>query len=105
MPVGLLINELLTNSFKHAFSGRESGTITLECFCEDEHRYRIIFADDGVGFAGDAVWPQRGKLGALIVQTLRENSRQLDFKVDSIPDAGTRVNIEFLHKPASHKSN
>jgi PAS domain S-box-containing protein len=105
MPVGLLINELLTNSFKHAFVGRDSGTITLECFCEDEQRYRIIFADDGVGFAGDAIWPQRGKLGALIVQTLRENSRQLDFKLDSVPDAGTRVNIEFLHKPASHKSN
>jgi PAS domain S-box-containing protein len=105
MPVGLLINELLTNSFKHAFVGRDSGTITLECFCEDEQRYRIIFADDGVGFAGDANWPQRGKLGALIVQTLRENSRQLDFKLDSVPDAGTHVNIEFLHKPASHKSN
>ncbi|MEA2991637.1 MAG: hypothetical protein QOD40_557 [Alphaproteobacteria bacterium] len=105
MPVGLLINELLTNSFKHAFVGRDSGTITLECFCEDEQRYRIIFADDGVGFAGDANWPQRGKLGALIVQTLRENSRQLDFKLDSVPDAGTRISIEFLHKPASHKSN
>ncbi|MEA2976280.1 MAG: hypothetical protein QOF19_1800 [Alphaproteobacteria bacterium] len=105
MPVGLLINELLTNSFKHAFVGRDSGTITLECFCEDEQRYRIIFADDGVGFAGDANWPQRGKLGALIVQTLRENSRQLDFKLDSVPDSGTRISIEFLHKPASHKSN
>jgi PAS domain S-box-containing protein len=105
MPVGLLINELLTNAFKHAFVGRDSGTITLECFCEDEQRYRIIFADDGVGFPEDASWPARGKLGALIVQTLRENSRQMDFQLDSVPGEGTRVSVEFIHRPASHKSN
>ena len=36
MPVGLLVNELLTNAFKHAFSERESGTITVRCLHEHE---------------------------------------------------------------------
>jgi two-component sensor histidine kinase len=105
MPIGLLVNELLTNAFKHAFAGRDSGTVTLECFCQDEERYRIVFADDGVGFPAGAVWPGRGKLGALILQTLRENTRQLDFKLESTPGGGTRVEIEFNHRPAAHKAN
>jgi two-component sensor histidine kinase len=29
MPTGLVVNELLTNALKHAFRGRDSGTITL----------------------------------------------------------------------------
>jgi PAS domain S-box-containing protein len=105
MPVGLLVNELLTNAFKYAFMGREHGVISLECLCEDDERYRIVFADDGVGFPQGAVWPGRGKLGALILQTLRENTRLLDFKLESIPGGGTRVQIEFTHRPAMHKAN
>jgi PAS domain S-box-containing protein len=105
MPVGLLINELLTNAFKHAFIGRDSGTITLECVCHEGGRYQIAFADDGVGFPQGVTWPVRGKLGTLIVQTLRENTRQMDFKLQSEPDDGTRIEIEFLHRPASHKAN
>ena len=36
MPAGLLINELLMNTFKYAFRGRDTGTIRIECQCEDE---------------------------------------------------------------------
>jgi two-component sensor histidine kinase len=105
MPVGLLINELLTNAFKHAFLGRDTGTISLECVCEEGGRYRIVFADDGVGFPPDTTWPARGKLGALILQTLRENTRQMDFKLASAPDEGARIDIEFLHRAASRTAN
>ena len=34
MPVGLLVNELLTNAFKYAFEGRDSGTLTVRCLQE-----------------------------------------------------------------------
>jgi two-component sensor histidine kinase len=105
MPVGLLINELLTNAFKYAFVGRDSGTIRLECFCHDEESYRIVFADDGVGFPPGMVWPTRGKLGALILQTLRENTRGLEFRLESMPGEGTEVQIEFQHRPAALKAN
>jgi PAS domain S-box-containing protein len=105
MPVGLLINELLTNTFKYAFAGRDGGTISLECLCEDEQRYRILFADNGVGFPRGVKWPTHGKLGALILQTLRENTRQLNFDVVSEPDEGARATIEFIYKPALHKAS
>lgn len=105
MPVGLLINELLTNAFKHAFAGRKTGVITLECYCEDERRCRVIFADDGVGFSRGTSWPQPGKLGVLILQTLRENTTQMNFRLESAPGAGARVTVEFTHQPAPHRSN
>lgn len=105
MPVGLLVNELLMNTFKYAFAAREKGTISLECLCEDEQRYRIVFADDGVGFPQGVSWPARGKLGALILQTLRENTRQLNFDMISEPGEGMRATIEFLYQPALHKAS
>lgn len=105
MPVGLLINELLMNTFKYAFAGRDKGTVSVECLCEDEEHYRIVFADDGVGLPRGATWPARGKLGALIVQTLRENTRQLNFDMVSEPGEGMRATIEFVYRPALHKAS
>jgi len=105
MPVGLLVNELLTNAFKYAFEGRDTGTITLECACEDNDRYRVALADDGVGFPDGVSWPTPGKLGALILQTLRENTRQLNFQLASAPDEGARATIEFVYRPSLHKAS
>jgi PAS domain S-box-containing protein len=105
MPAGLLVNELLTNAFKYAFAGRDGGTITVHCERKDEDHYRIVLADDGVGLPSGITWPARGKLGALILQTLRENTRHADFKLISTPGVGTRATIEFVHQPASSKAN
>jgi PAS domain S-box-containing protein len=105
MPAGLLVNELLTNAFKYAFAGREGGTITVHCERKGEDHYRIVLADDGVGLPLGLTWPARGKLGALILQTLRENTRHTDFKLTSTPGAGTRATIEFVRQPVASKAN
>jgi PAS domain S-box-containing protein len=104
MPVGLLVNELLTNAFKFAFSGRESGTITVRCLRQDEDHYRVVVADDGIGLAEDATWPVQGKLGALILQSLRENV-PTDFNVESAPGKGMRAMVTFMHKAPVKKLN
>jgi PAS domain S-box-containing protein len=96
MPVGLAVNELLTNAFKYAFAGRDSGTIVLECLREHGDRCRIVVADDGVGMPAGVKWPVDGKLGALIMQTLCENART-DLKVETAAGEGTRVTISFTH--------
>jgi PAS domain S-box-containing protein len=104
MPVGLLVNELLTNAFKHAFNGRENGTLTVRCLLEDEGLYRIVVADDGIGLPEGVTWPAPGKLGALILQSLQENVNT-DFKVESAAGKGMRATISFGHKVASKKPN
>jgi PAS domain S-box-containing protein len=104
MPVGLLVNELLTNTFKYAFEGRKSGLITVRCLHESEDRYQVVVADDGIGLLEDVTWPVPGKLGALILQTLRENVAT-EFKVDTARGKGMRVTINFVYRAPSHNRN
>lgn len=98
MPTGLVVNELLTNALKHAFVGREGGTITLHSLVDDEG-CRVIVADDGVGLPDADHWPRPGKLGALIVRSLRQNAKA---RVDvvSAPGEGVRVTIRFARADA-----
>lgn len=103
MPVGLIVNELMTNAFKYAFKGRENGTITVRCLHEDEINYQIVVADDGAGLPEGKDWPIAGKLGALILQALRENAKNTAIKVETAPEKGMRVTISFQHKPTLKK--
>jgi PAS domain S-box-containing protein len=103
MPVGLVVNELLTNAFKYAFAGRGSGTLTVQCLHEKDTKYRIVVADDGIGLPEGTSWPVPGKLGTLIVQTLRENAKNMELRVETAPEKGVRVIIDFEHKPSLPK--
>ena len=73
MPTGLVVNELMTNALKHAFAGRDGGTITVKSLVDDTG-CRITVSDDGVGLPEGADWPQKGKLSAMIVHSLRQNA-------------------------------
>jgi two-component sensor histidine kinase len=99
LPTGMVVNELLTNSLKHAFVDRDGGTIRVESLV-DAQGCRVVVADDGVGLPADMSWPKRGKLGALIVQSLRQNAHA-DIQVDSKPGEGTRVSIGFSRTAAA----
>jgi PAS domain S-box-containing protein len=102
MPTGLVVNELLTNALKHAFAGRDGGTITLHSLV-DEAGCRVIVADDGVGFPEGINWPQPGKLAALIVESLRQNAKaQVDVKASK--GKGVRVAIFFARASATPAS-
>jgi two-component sensor histidine kinase len=93
LPAGLVVNELLTNSLKHAFAGRDGGIISLRSRLEN-NECRLIIADDGVGLPPGLIWPERTKLSAAIVQTLRVNAKA-ELTVDSQPGQGTKVTITF----------
>lgn len=98
MPTGLVVNELLMNALKHAFRGRDAGTITLHSVV-DGSVCTIIVADDGVGLPAGESWPKRGRLGALIAESLRLNARA-QMSVASEPDKGTTVTITFTRSVA-----
>jgi PAS domain S-box-containing protein len=99
MPTGLVVNELLTNALKHAFQGRDAGTISLQSLVDSEG-CRVVISDDGNGLPEGSEWPQPGKLSALIVQSLRENARARVI-VESSPGRGLRVTIVFTRAAAA----
>jgi two-component sensor histidine kinase len=99
MPTGLVVNELLTNALKHAFVGRDHGTITLHSLVEGP-LCRVVVADDGIGFQDGATWPAPGKLGTLIARSLRQNAKA-EIEVAAAPGAGVRVTITFRRKDAA----
>jgi PAS domain S-box-containing protein len=99
MPTGLVVNELLTNALKHAFTGREGGTIVLHS-TNGPDGCRVVVADDGVGLPEGATWPRPGKLSALIVRSLLHNAKAR-FDVQSAPGEGTRITIAFRPENAA----
>ena len=99
MPAGLVVNELLTNALKHAFAGRERGTITLHSLV-DAQECRVSVSDDGIGFQNGATWPAPGKLGTLIVKSLRQNAKA-DIAVETASGGGVCVTIVFKRHDAA----
>jgi two-component sensor histidine kinase len=102
MPAGLVVNELLTNSLKHAFVGREGGSIKLHSLIDDDGCH-IMIADDGVGLPDGVIWPKPGKLGAIIVQSLRQNT-SAKIAVTSSSTTGMSVTISFTKSALSPSS-
>ena len=69
IPCGLLLNEVLTNSFKHAFKGKESGQIEIS-FVRKEGKHLLSIKDDGVGIDEDLKPKRSSTLGMKLIKTL-----------------------------------
>jgi two-component sensor histidine kinase len=68
--VGLLVSEILTNAFRHAFPGRDAGLVETRVQRLSGGLVRIQVSDDGVGLPAGTDWPTSGNLGARIVSAL-----------------------------------
>jgi PAS domain S-box-containing protein len=92
IPCGLILNELLTNAFKHAFPGERPGVVSVALGRAADHRLRLVVADDGVGMPADPAVGRRASLGMHLVSTLVE---QLDGRLEVTRHDGTTFRIEF----------
>jgi two-component sensor histidine kinase len=90
VPCGLILNELLTNAFKHAFRGRETGRITVSFHESGSRMHELSVEDDGVGGAEGKA--NENSLGLRIVEVL---AHQLDGVLEYQPSPGTRVVLRF----------
>ena len=90
-PLGLIINELLTNIMKYAFTGRPSGHITVTAAHNDGH-IAISVHDNGVDFPDGASLDSHSGFGLQLVQALTE---QLHGKISIEQNNGTQITLEF----------
>ncbi len=93
VPLGLIINELVTNSFKHAFPAGEKGYIQVNL--EKNGKYFLLtIKDNGAGFEPDAVMNKSTSMGLDLIKTLiRQIRGRLD--VESNPAQGTVFQVIF----------
>jgi PAS domain S-box-containing protein len=89
-PLGIIINELITNSMKYAFKGRDSGVITVTVTRKDG-RVTIVYEDNGVGLPESVDFTNPGGFGMQLIQMLTE---QIDGTVHIERQAGTKYVIE-----------
>jgi two-component sensor histidine kinase len=92
IPCGLIINELISNSFKYAFKDREKGTIKLGLKTNDEGKYQLEVSDDGVGFDKAFEVEKAKTLGLKIVNKLVQ---QIDGTLEYDFSKGTKFIIRF----------
>ncbi|NEO33883.1 MAG: hypothetical protein F6K36_26405 [Symploca sp. SIO3C6] len=89
---GLLINELISNSLKHAFPGQTSGEISINFSTNSESKLSLIFKDNGVGLPAELDIQQINSLGLRLVRAL---TRQLKGKLQMHSNNGVLFQIEF----------
>jgi PAS domain S-box-containing protein len=99
VPCGLIINELVSNSLKHAFPEGPGGEITIAMTRERRDggapRFRLTVADSGPGFPEEIDFRRTESLGLRLVCTL---TNDLDGSIDLVPAAGTKFEITFPDK-------
>ena len=67
--IGLVLSEILTNAYQHAFHGREHGLVDIR-LKRLPGFLRLQVSDDGNGIPEGAKWPESGSLGGRIVRSL-----------------------------------
>jgi len=95
LPCALVMNEILSNSYKHAFKGKKHGTIDVTAVQENGH-IRITVKDDGIGIPPDFDIGHTNSLGMKLIRTLVKHQLKGSLHINS--HHGTEMIVEFpLH--------
>ncbi len=91
IPLGLIINEAVTNSIKYAFPDNRKGEILIS-LVDEEQRIKLELADNGIGMPEIDNDMESGSLGLQLMKGLSDDiGAEFSFKIDS----GTRITILF----------
>lgn len=93
LPLSLLVNEIISNSLKHAFVEQKNGTIELDLKKMENNSYMLVIGDNGVGMNEKLFEDFVNGLGAKLIKAF---VRQLDGNIDLIKDKeGTFFKVSF----------
>jgi two-component sensor histidine kinase len=99
IPIGLIVNEVVTNSIKHAFLEKEKGRIDISLEKKD-HAINLILKDDGIGIPVNFDIENNKTLGLQLVKLL---VNQLNGKYKIYREDGTAVQIEIPFIESTNK--
>ncbi len=92
LPFSLLLNELITNSYKHAFKDKNSGNIYIT-FIKYQNKLILKFKDDGCGFDLSKV-NKENSMGMNLIEAF-SNQLKAETTCDSRKNEGTEFKLQF----------
>jgi two-component sensor histidine kinase len=92
LPLAMIINELLSNSLKHAFKNNNNGRIVIDVNKEKNGKHVLRFFDDGIGFSDTPDFRNAETLG---MQLVNELVNQLNGTIVLKRTEGTEFLVEF----------
>jgi len=95
VPLGLILNEAITNSLKYAFSPGQEGIISISLHQAHENQVGLNVADNGKGFPGDFNFSANKSLGMQLITLFSE---QLDARLDIANSNGAQIQVHFKRK-------
>ena len=103
VPLGLILNEAITNSIKYAFPDNRSGIISISLSNTIENHYLLVISDNGVGVMQNFNFNKDGSLGMSLMKGLSED---LDGSFSIENDNGIKIKISFVNDNGSshHKT-
>ncbi|MFT6638669.1 MAG: two-component sensor histidine kinase [Flavobacterium sp.] len=92
IPLSMLINEIITNCYKHAFTNLENGEIFISIRKDTSKKYLLIIKDNGIGLPKNYNENTTKSIGFDLINGLSE---QLEGILTFNSNNGTEINIEF----------
>ncbi len=92
IPLGLILNELLTNTFKYAFPGEAEGSVEVRFSKKENITFLLEVTDDGVGLHSDFHAKKTDSLGMHLIHSLTEQIKG-EIKIHS--NHGTQIRVKF----------
>ena len=92
IPMGLVLNEVVSNSFKHGFVDGRKGRIAITIRNEDLGGYSVTVTDDGVGIPEDDTPGKKDTLGQFLIVSL---VNQIGGHVETVSNKGLKTKIVF----------
>ncbi len=99
IPCGLILNEIITNSLKHAFPKKKKGKIMIE-FLRKNSQYEFLVRDNGVGLPEKFNVKKSTSLGLKLIHLLTE---QIGGKLEIKRKSGTQYKVVFSDKDQSYE--
>lgn len=99
IPLGLLINEIITNSLKHGFEANQTGEIYLRLHDDGESNFRLCIGDNGNGYDNNFNIENADSLGLQLIHSLTEQLSGTISRDCSM--AGTHYCVKFEELPSN----
>jgi two-component sensor histidine kinase len=100
IPLGLIINEIITNAYKHAFKNDRINKLSISINQQNDGDYKLIIQDNGAGISSSFQMEKSKSIGLTLVRRL---VKQLQGNLDLLEDHGTR--FEIIFKDSKKRNN